>query len=312
LSLPEPIIQVSSLTKVYGNRASPALNKLSLEIVPGEIFALLGQNGAGKSTLINILCGITKPTAGSIRIAGYDALKSSRAARAIIGLVPQELISDGHHTVWRSVAFSRGLFGKPPDRGYLTKVLQDLCLWERRDSPIMTLSGGMRRRVMIAKALAHEPRILFLDEPTAGVDVDLRRTLWNVLKSLRESGVTIILTTHYMEEAEQLADRIGVIRNGEIVLVKERNALLKALGNKRFILKLTQRLPCTPPSLTGDRWNLSPDGFELAYLLESDGKRADIGGLLRELCRHDLEIGDIETTQTSLEEIYIDLLKQSS
>lgn len=304
------VISVSNLTKVYAGAKAPALNNLNLQIPQGEIFALLGQNGAGKSTLINILSGITKPTAGSIQVNGHDVLTDYRSARSAIGLMPQELLADWHKTVWRSVTFSRGLYGKPPNSEYLERVLRDLFLWEQKDSQLMTLSGGMKRRLMIAKALAHEPRILILDEPTAGVDSALRRKLWEIVKALRQTGVTVILTTHYLEEAQEMADRVGVIRNGTIILVKEKQALMQELGKRTLVLKLCKQLTRIPPELNAFQWKLSEDGYELSCLIEGHGVNTDVSSLLRGVSQHEIGIVDIETVRSSLEDIYVELLER--
>src|ERR1700712_5695255 len=265
----EPIVSVSGLGKTYSS-GFQALKKIDLTIRRGEIFALLGPNGAGKTTLINIICGIVNPSEGTVLADGHDIVRDYRAARSKIGLVPQELHTDAFESVWATVNFSRGLFGKPPNPVYLEKVLRDLSLWDKKDSKIMTLSGGMKRRVLIAKALSHEPRILFLDEPTAGVDVELRREMWQLVRALRERGVTIILTTHYIEEAEEMADRIGVIRKGEIVLVEEKAALMRKLGKKQLTVRLTQPLAQMPDQLGGYALTLSPDGTDLTYTYSKD------------------------------------------
>lgn len=303
-----PIINISHLSKTYADRALPALQDVSLSIFPGEIFALLGPNGAGKSTLINILCGISGTTPGSVQVAGHDIVTGYRHVRRLVGIVPQELLVDWHHTVWRSVLFTRGLYGKPPARSYLENLLRELSLWEQKDVQIMKLSGGMKRRLMIAKALAHEPRLLFLDEPTAGVDIELRRALWRTIKSLGHTGVTIILTTHYMEEAQQIADRIGIVRKGRIILVERTGALLERLGKKTLVLRLRDRLRRVPPGLDTVRWSLSTDNLELKCSLDTGVQQTDIALLLREVSQHDICIRDIETLKSSLEEIYLGLL----
>jgi len=303
----EAIIAVSRLTKTYAS-GFEALTEVSLEIRRGEIFALLGPNGAGKTTLINVVCGIVKPTAGVILADGHDVIRDYRAARAQIGLVPQELTTDIYETVWDTVSFSRGLFGKAPHPAYLEKLLHDLSLWDRRDSKIMTLSGGMKRRVMIAKALSHEPQILFLDEPTAGVDVELRRAMWEMVRSLRRSGVTIILTTHYIEEAEEMADRIGVIDHGRIVLVEDKAALMEQLGKKRLTLHLRTPLVRIPQELAETQLELSADGTELVYTFDAQAKRTGITGLLRKLGEHGIDFKDLQTTESSLEEIFVSLV----
>jgi ABC-2 type transport system ATP-binding protein len=301
------IISIAGLTKTYASGLS-ALKSISLEIRKGEIFALLGPNGAGKSTLINIVCGIVTPTSGKIVADGHDVLREYRAARAKIGLVPQELATDTFETVWATVSFSRGLFGCPPNPAYLEKILRALSLWEKRKDKIMTLSGGMKRRVMIAKALSHEPQILFLDEPTAGVDVTLRRDMWALIRNLRESGVTIILTTHYIEEAEDMADRIGVINNGELIVVEEKTALMKKLGKKQLTLVLQEPLAALPPDLKDWNLHLNGDGSELQYTFDPHEERTGIPSLLRRMS--DLGIGfkDLNTHQSSLEEIFVNLV----
>jgi ABC-2 type transport system ATP-binding protein len=270
----------------------------------------LGPNGAGKTTLINIICGIVNPTAGVVRAGGHDIISEYRKARSMIGLVPQELTTDAFETVWATVNFSRGLFGKPPDPGYVEKVLKDLSLWDKKDSKIMTLSGGMKRRVMIAKALSHEPQILFLDEPTAGVDVELRRDMWQMVRSLRATGVTIILTTHYIVEAEEMADRIGVINNGEIILVEEKAELMRKLGTKRLTLQLRGRLEEIPGELAGYRLELAEDGSELIYTYDTQTERTGITTLLADLSKAGVRFNDLRTRQSSLEEIFVDLVRE--
>ncbi len=305
--MPPPIISVSGLTKTYPSGLQ-ALRAVDLAIEPGEIFALLGPNGAGKTTLISIICGIVNPSAGEVRADGHDVIRDYRAARAKIGLVPQELSTDAFETVWRTVNFSRGLFGKAPDRAYLERLLKDLSLWDKKDSKIMTLSGGMKRRVMIAKALSHEPRILFLDEPTAGVDVALRRDMWDMVRRLRETGVTIILTTHYIEEAEEMADRVGVMRKGEVILVEDKTALMTKFGRKQLILQLQHRLDALPPGLPADSLQLSADGQELTYTFGAQDKHTGIAALLRQLSAAGLEYKDLQTRQSSLEDIFMSLV----
>ena len=305
----QPVVSVSGVSKTYAS-GFEALKDVSLEIRRGEIFALLGPNGAGKTTLINIICGIVNPTGGVVLADGHDIISEYRAARSLIGLVPQELTTDAFETVFATVGFSRGLFGKPPDPGYVEKVLRDLSLWERKDSKIITLSGGMKRRVMIAKALSHEPRILFLDEPTAGVDVELRRDMWQTVRRLRESGVTIILTTHYIEEAEEMADRIGVISKGEIILVEEKTALMRELGKKRLKLQLHDRLDGIPEGLAGYGLELAAHGTELVYTYDTRAERANIAALLADLGAAGIEFTDLQTEQSSLEEIFVDLVKE--
>ncbi len=303
------VISVSNLSKTYASGLQ-ALKKINLDIRRGEIFALLGPNGAGKTTLINIICGIVNPTGGVVRAGGHDIVTEYRAARSLIGLVPQELTTDAFETVWSTVTFSRGLFGKRSDPGYIEKVLRDLSLWDKRDSKIMTLSGGMKRRVMIAKALSHEPKILFLDEPTAGVDVELRREMWQMVRSLRARGVTIILTTHYIVEAEEMADRIGVINNGEIILLEEKAELMRELGKKELRLQLHGRLGEIPGQLTGYRLELAQDGTELVYTYDRQTERADITALLADLNAAGIGFNDLHTRQSSLEEIFVDLVKE--
>ena len=307
----DPIISVSQLSKTYKSGLS-ALKDVNLEIRRGEIFALLGPNGAGKTTLIGIICGIVNATRGTVIADGHDIVKDYRAARTKIGLVPQELSTDMFETVWATVSFSRGLFGKPKNPAWIEKVLRDLSLWEKRDSKIMTLSGGMKRRVLIAKALSHEPRILFLDEPTAGVDVELRRDMWKMVRSLRETGVTIILTTHYIEEAEEMADRIGVINKGEIILVEEKTALMQKLGKKQLTLVLQQPLDAIPRALAGYEMELSRDGQELVYTFDAEEGRSRIAALLRELVELGIEFKDLQTRESSLEEIFVNLVRSES
>jgi ABC-2 type transport system ATP-binding protein len=304
----EPIISVSRLTKTYKS-GFQALKAVDLEIRRGEIFALLGPNGAGKTTLISIVCGIVNPTSGVVRADGHDIIRDFRAARAKIGLVPQEISTDMFETVWDTVSFSRGLFGKAPNPAYLEKVLRELSLWEKKDSKIMTLSGGMKRRVMIAKALSHEPLILFLDEPTAGVDVELRRAMWEMVRSLRDNGVTIILTTHYIEEAEEMADRIGVINKGELILVEEKAALMAKLGEKKLTLHLKRPLTALPSELADPQLRLSPDGCELVYTFDAQSDRTGIDVLLRRLAEYYIDFKDLQTSESSLEEIFVSLVR---
>jgi len=304
-----PIISVSNLSKTYAS-GFQALKRVSLDIRRGEIFALLGPNGAGKTTLINIVCGIVTPSAGAVSVGGHDILKDYRAARAMIGLVPQELTSNAFESVWATVSFSRGLFGKPADPDRVAKVLKDLSLWDRKESKIMTLSGGMKRRVLIAKALAHEPQVLFLDEPTAGVDVELRQDMWQVVRFLRDSGVTIILTTHYIEEAELIAERIGVISKGEIILVEEKAELMRKLGKKVLTLQLHEVLEAIPAELAAHRLNLAAGGRELVYTYDTHGERTGITSLLDDLNQAGIGFKDLQTTQSSLEDIFVDLVRQ--
>jgi ABC-2 type transport system ATP-binding protein len=304
----DPIISVSGLHKTYAS-GFQALRHVDLNIRRGEIFALLGPNGAGKTTLISIICGIVNPSGGTIVADGHDIARDYRAARTKIGLVPQELTTDAFESVWATVKFSRGLFGKPPNPAYLEKILRDLSLWDKKDSRIMTLSGGMKRRVMIAKALSHEPSILFLDEPSAGVDVELRRDMWNMVRSLRESGVTIILTTHYIEEAEEMADRIGVISKGEIILVEDKTLLMQKLGKKQLTLHLQSPLAVLPQDLQSPHLQLLADGTELVYTFDTQGDETGIAGLLRRLNEHGIDFKDLQTSQSSLEEIFVSLVR---
>jgi ABC-2 type transport system ATP-binding protein len=305
----EPVISIRALTKTYSS-GLVALKNISLDIRRGEIFALLGPNGAGKTTLISVICGIINPSAGVVLADGHDIVRDYRTARTRIGLVPQELSTDAFETVWSTVRFSRGLFGKPSNDAYLEKVLKELSLWDKRHAKIMTLSGGMKRRVMIAKALSHEPQILFLDEPTAGVDVELRRDMWEMVRQLRENGVTIILTTHYIEEAEEMADRIGVISKGEILLVEDKAVLMEKLGKKQLTLHLQSPLEAVPAALSGDRLELSADGSELVYTFEADGERTGIAELLKRLGEHGIHFKDLQTSQSSLEEIFVSLVRE--
>jgi ABC-2 type transport system ATP-binding protein len=305
----QPIISVSKLSKTYAS-GFQALKSIDLDIRRGEIFALLGPNGAGKTTLISIICGIVTLSEGKVSVAGHDIVRDYRLTRSMIGLVPQELTTDAFETVWATVSFSRGLFGKPHNPDIVAKVLKELSLWDRKDSKIMTLSGGMKRRVLIAKALAHEPQILFLDEPTAGVDVELRQDMWEIVRSLRAEGVTIILTTHYIEEAEQMADRIGVMHNGEIILVEDKAELMRKLGKKQLTLHLHKRLDAVPDALAAHRLMLAADGSELVYTYDTQGERTGITALLRDLNQAGIRFRDLHTTQTSLEDIFVDLVRQ--
>ena len=305
----EAVISVSGLSKTYSS-GFRALEDINLDIRRGEIFALLGPNGAGKTTLISIICGIVNPTEGVVTAGGHDIIKNYRKARSLIGLVPQELTTDSFETVWATCTFSRGLFGKRRDPRYIEKVLRELSLWEKRNDKIMTLSGGMKRRVMIAKALAHEPRILFLDEPTAGVDVELRREMWRTVRRLRESGVTIILTTHYIQEAEEMADRIGIINDGRLVLVEEKAALMSKLGQKRLTLQLHENLDHIPPLLADYELQLSPDGGEIIYNYDTRSGQTDIEALFSDLGRAGIEFSDLRTEQSTLEEIFVDLVQE--
>jgi len=303
----DAIIKVSDLTKVYASGLS-ALNKINLEIRKGEIFALLGPNGAGKTTLINIICGIVNPSGGKVLADGHDISRDYRVARAKIGLVPQELTSDVFEKVWDTVKFSRGLFGKPANNDYLEKILRDLTLWDKKDSKIMTLSGGMKRRVMIAKALSHEPEILFLDEPSAGVDVSLRREMWQLVRGLRDRGVTIILTTHYIEEAQEMADRIGVINKGELILVENKNALMKKLGKKQLTLQLQTPMEALPPGLQAYHLEISDDRSQLIYTFDSQAEQTGITSLLKRLGEEGIDFKDLNTRESSLEEIFVKLV----
>ena len=304
-----PILSISGLEKRYASGLQ-ALKRVDLEIRRGEIFALLGPNGAGKTTLINIVCGIVTPSSGKVSVDGHDIDKDYRAARSLIGLVPQELAITPFETVWQTVNFSRGLFGKPADAAFTEKILRDVALWDRRDSKIVTLSGGMKRRVLIAKALVHEPQVLFLDEPTAGVDVELRQDMWQVVRQLREAGVTIILTTHYIEEAELMADRVAVINKGEIILVEEKRALMHKMGQKRLTLHLNQPLVAIPAALAAHQLTLAPNGRDLVYTYDTQAERTGITRLLDDLGAAGIEFRDLETSQSSLEDIFVNLVHQ--
>ncbi|RQO46800.1 multidrug ABC transporter ATP-binding protein [Variovorax sp. KBW07] len=303
-----PIVSVNQLSKTYAS-GFQALKRVDLDIHRGEIFALLGPNGAGKTTLISIICGIVNPSEGKVLADGHDIVTDFRAARTKIGLVPQELATDAFETVWGTVSFSRGLFGLPPNPAHIEKVLRDLSLWDKKDTKIMALSGGMKRRVMIAKALSHEPRILFLDEPTAGVDVELRRGMWDMVRKLRESGVTIILTTHYIEEAEEMADRIGVIRKGELILVEDKAELMKKLGKKQLTLSLRNALAAVPEALGNYQLDLADDGHSLVYTFDKQGDDNQIAGLLRQLGELGIDFKDLYSSESSLEEIFVSLVK---
>jgi ABC-2 type transport system ATP-binding protein len=304
-----PIIKVNSLSKTYAS-GFQALKGINLEIRRGEIFALLGPNGAGKTTLIGVICGLINPSQGTVTVDGHDIIRDFRAAREMIGLVPQELTTDAFESVWATVTYSRGLFGKRDNPDHVGKVLKELSLWDRRDSKIMTLSGGMKRRVLIAKALSHEPQILFLDEPTAGVDVELRKDMWQVVRALRDSGVTIILTTHYLEEAEEMADRVGVISKGEIILVEDKAELMRKLGKKQLTLQLNHKIEAVPTSLATHRLALSETGTELIYTYDTKGQRTGITSLLQDLRQAGIGFNDLATTQSSLEDIFVDLVRQ--
>jgi ABC-2 type transport system ATP-binding protein len=305
----DPIITVSGLSKTYAT-GFHALHQVDLEIRRGEIFALLGPNGAGKTTLISIICGIVNPSTGTVIADGHDIVRDYRPARTKIGLVPQELTTDAFESVWATVSFSRGLFGKPANPAYIEKILKDLSLWEKKDTKIMALSGGMKRRVMIAKALSHEPNILFLDEPTAGVDVELRRDMWNMVRQLRESGVTIILTTHYIEEAEEMADRIGVIRKGEIILVEDKDVLMQKLGKKQLTLHLQSPLAALPAGLQSENLQLSADGEDLIFTFDTQTEETGIATLLRRLNEHGIDFKDLHTSESSLEDIFVSLVRE--
>jgi len=303
----QSIISVSDLSKRYAS-GFDALKKINLDIRRGEIFALLGPNGAGKTTLIGIICGILVPSAGKVTVDGHDIISDYRAARSLIGLVPQELHTDAFESVWATVSFSRGLFNKPKNPAYIEKVLRALSLWDKKGDKIMTLSGGMKRRVLIAKALSHEPQVLFLDEPTAGVDVELRKDMWQVVRNLRDSGVTIILTTHYIEEAEDMADRIGVINKGEIILVEEKAELMRKLGKKQLTLQLQQKLHGLPAELSAFKLSIGEDGSTLIYDYDTKAERTGVATLLGELSRAGLRIRDLQTKQSSLEDIFVGLV----
>ena len=303
------IVSIANLTKTYAS-GHEALKRIDLDIEQGEIFALLGPNGAGKTTLISIVCGIVTPSSGRVLAAGHDIVRDYRAARFQIGLVPQELTTNAFESVWATVSFSRGLFGRAPDPALIERVLRDLSLWDKRDSKIMELSGGMKRRVMIAKALAHEPRILFLDEPTAGVDVELRRDMWALVRGLRASGVTIILTTHYIDEAEEMADRIGVMNKGELILVEDKATLMKKLGKKQLTLHLQERMSALPAALADWPLRLNADGDELEYRFDADQERTGIPALLRRLSELGIAFTDLNTRQSSLEDIFVSLVSE--
>ena len=313
----QPMISISHLSKTYAPRGPgrpqfEALKDINLDIRRGEIFALLGPNGAGKTTLINIICGIVTPSSGTVRADGHDIATEYRAARARIGLVPQELHTDAFESVWKTVSYSRGLWGKPANPALIETILRDLTLWDKKDNRVMTLSGGMKRRLMIAKALAHEPQILFLDEPTAGVDVTLRQDMWNLVRKLRQGGCTIILTTHYIQEAEEMADRIGVINKGSLILVEDKATLMQKLGKKQLALHLHQKLDHIPPALAAHRLALTADGTELVYTYDSQAARTGITTLLQELSAAGIRFNDLQTKQSSLEEIFVTLVSESA
>jgi ABC-2 type transport system ATP-binding protein len=305
----QPVISVSNLSKTYDSGFS-ALRNVNLTVRRGEIFALLGPNGAGKTTLINIICGIVRPSGGTIAVGGHDIVADYRAARALIGLVPQELTTDAFETPWATMCFSRGLFGKPYSPEHVTKVLKDLSLWDKKDAKIMTLSGGMKRRVLIAKALSHEPQILFLDEPTAGVDVELRKDMWQIVRALRAAGVTIILTTHYIEEAEEMADRVGVINQGEIILVEDKAELMRKMGRKQLTLELQHKIDAIPDELAGHQLTLASEGRALIYSYDTQAERTGITTLLDELRQAGIRFKDLHTTQSSLEDIFVGLVRK--
>ena len=307
----EPILKISNLCKIYPGDFH-ALKNVSLEIGKGEIVALLGPNGAGKTTLISTICGIVRPTSGKVTVAGFDIVNDYRKTRSLIGLVPQELTTDSFETVFNTVSFSRGLFGRPQSPAYIERVLTSLSLWDKRDSKIITLSGGMKRRVLIAKALSHGPSVLFLDEPSAGVDVSLRKDMWQIVRELRESGVTIILTTHYIEEAEEIADRVGVINHGEIVLLEDKQTLMRKLGRKQLMMDLIEPLREIPASLADFALDLTENGLRLTYTFDTHEQRADITALLDGLKSAGIAFRDLQTSQSSLEEIFVNLVEGSS
>lgn len=304
----QPIISVSDLSKTYASGLH-ALKRISLDINRGEILALLGPNGAGKTTLISIICGIVNPSAGTVRVDGHDIIKDYRLTRSLVGLVPQELSISPFETVLDCVRFSRGLFGKPANPAYLERLLKDLSLWDKKDSKVLTLSGGMKRRLLIAKALSHEPQILFLDEPTAGVDVGLRKDMWQLVRQLRDKGVTVILTTHYIDEAEEMADRVGVINKGEIILVEDKVQLMRKLGKKQLTLHLEQTLDRVPPGLAHYQLELANEGSELILSYDAQGESTDIAGLLQGLNKAGIQFKDLRTTQSSLEDIFVTLVR---
>ncbi|MCH7817124.1 MAG: ABC transporter ATP-binding protein [Proteobacteria bacterium] len=306
-----PILRIENLNKTFDD-GFQALKNINLDIQKGEIIALLGPNGAGKTTLISIICGIVRPSSGRVTVAGFDIIKDFRQTRSMIGLVPQELTTDSFESVWDTIAFSRGLFGKAPDAAHLEKVLRALSLWDRKDSMIMKLSGGMKRRLLIAKALSHEPSILFLDEPTAGVDVNLRKDMWQIVAELKAAGVTIILTTHYIDEAEEIADRIGVINHGEMILVEEKSKLMSKMGKKQLLLDLCESVVTIPSSLSNYNLELSEDGNLITYTFDTQGDRTGITSLLDDLKLANIQFRDLNTTQSSLEDIFVNLVSESS
>ena len=307
----KPILHIKGLNKFYSG-GFQALKDINLDINKGEIVALLGPNGAGKTTLISVVCGIVNPSSGTVTVDGNDIIKDFRKTRSVIGLVPQELTTDSFETVFSTLAFSRGLFGKPPSPTYIEKVLRSLSLWDKKDDMIMTLSGGMKRRVLIAKALSHEPTVLFLDEPTAGVDVNLRKDMWEIVRELKAEGVTIILTTHYIEEAEEIADRVGVINNGEIILMEDKDKLMAKLGKKQLILDLCDQLSAVPQSMADYKLELSDNGMQLVYTFTAQGDRTGITALMDDLKLAGIAFRDLNTTQSSLEEIFVNLVEESS
>ena len=310
MSTADDVLVVESLNKVYGG-GFEALKNINLNIRRGEIFALLGPNGAGKTTLISIICGIVTPSSGRVAVDGFDIIRDYRKTRSVIGLVPQELTTDSFETVWSTVSFSRGLFGKAPNPEHIEKVLKSLSLWDKKDSMVMTLSGGMKRRLLIAKALSHEPNVLFLDEPTAGVDVSLRKDMWDIVNQLKASGVTIILTTHYIEEAEEIADRVGVINRGELVLVEEKNALMQKLGKKQLTLHLAKPLEEIPGSLSDYGLELAADNWQLSYTFDTGSDSTGITALLDDLKAAGIHFSDLQTSQSSLEDIFVDLIRET-
>lgn len=303
------IISIKNLSKTYAS-GFRALKDINLDIRRGEIFALLGPNGAGKTTLIGIVCGILKPSVGTVTVDGHDIIADYRAARSLIGLVPQELHTDAFESVWATVSFSRGLFNKPKNPAYIEKILRSLSLWDKKDNRIMTLSGGMKRRVLIAKALSHEPQVLFLDEPTAGVDVELRKDMWQVVRELRDSGVTIILTTHYIEEAEDMADRVGVISKGAIILVENKAELMRKLGRKQLTLQLQKKLDVLPPALAAHNLTLAKDGTELVFTYDTQAERTGVTSMLSAVGAAEIRFRDLQTTQSSLEDIFVGLVSE--
>lgn len=305
------LIEVRSLSKIYDG-GFQALNDVSLDIRDGEILALLGPNGAGKTTLISAICGIVQPTSGTVTVAGHDVVREYRKTRSLIGLVPQELTTDAFENVWATVSFSRGLFGRPANPAHIEKTLRSLSLWDKKDNMIMTLSGGMKRRVLIAKALSHEPRILFLDEPTAGVDVELRKDMWNLIRELRDDGVTIILTTHYIEEAEEIADRVGVINHGEIIVVEEKTELMRKLGKKQLTLDLSEPLPAIPDGFDDVPLQLADDGCRLVYSFDANATESGIASLLRRLDDAGVQYADLHTSQSTLEDIFVTLVREEA